>query len=256
MSGDLLHTKLYVPRPRPSLVSRPRLIERLDEGLGRKLTLISAPAGFGKTTLVTEWLAGGERPYAWLSLDERDGDLTRFLSYFVAALQTLALSDDRASTSAGIATLFGNRAQELLQSPQPPSTETILTVLLNEIAAVAEEFVLVLDDYHVLDSYAIDQALTFLLEHLPPQMHLVITTREDPNLPLARLRVGGLLTELRVADLRFTRDEAAVFFKQVMGLDLADENLSVLESRTEGWIAGLQLAGLSLHGRQHLKLKM
>ena len=218
---------------------RPRLIERLNEGLaaGRKLTLISASAGFGKTTLVSEWVAGCERPVAWLSLDEGDNDPTRFLTYLVAALQTIA-----ANIGAGVLAV--------LQSPQPPPTESILTALLNEITTIPDNFVLVLDDYHVIDSKPVDDALTFLLEHLPPQMHLVIATREDPHLPLARLRARGQLTELRAADLRFTPAEAAEFLNQVMGLNLSAEDIAALETRTEGWIAGLQLAALSMQGHQ------
>ncbi len=238
MSGDLLQTKLYVPRLRPSLIPRPHLIAKLNQGLQQqcRLTLISAPAGFGKTTLITEWVAGCERPFAWLSLDERDSDLTRFLQYLIAALQTLNAA-------------MGTKAAAMLSSGQPP-TESILTTLLNEITAVPQEFALVLDDYHVVDAPAIDHALTFLLDHLPPQMHLVITTREDPNLPMARLRVRGQLTELRAADLRFTHDETAVFLNQMMGLKLSQENIAALEARTEGWIAGLQLAAITMQGHQ------
>ena len=233
MSGDLLQTKLFVPRPRPSFIPRPHLIAKLNQGVYHKLTLISAPAGFGKTTLVSEWIAGCKRPFAWLSLDERDSDLTRFLAYFMAALQTLAPE-------------IGKRASGILDSPEQPPPESILTILLNEIATLPEEFALVLDDYHVLDAPAVDQALTFFLEHLPPQMHLIIATREDPSLPLARLRVRGQLTELRAADLRFTPAEASTFLNQVMGLTLSQEEIAVLETRTEGWIAGLQLAALSM----------
>ena len=239
MSAPILATKLYIPPPRSKIVLRPRLIERLNEGLssGRKLTLISASAGFGKTTLVSEWVAGCERPVAWLSLDEGDNDPTRFLTYLVAALQTIA----RANIGAGV---LG-----VLQSPQPPPTESILTALLNEITTIPDNFILVLDDYHIIDSKPVDNALTFLLEHLPPQMHLVIATREDPPLPLARLRARGQLTELRAADLRFTPAEAAEFLNQMMGLNLSAENIAALEARTEGWIAGLQLAALSMQGR-------
>ena len=229
MSTPILATKLYIPPPRPKVVLRPRLIERLNEGLHRKLTLISAPAGFGKTTLVSEWLADCERPAAWLSLDEGDNDPTRFLTYLVAALQTIAPN-------------IGEGVLGVLQSPQPPPTESILTALLNEITTIPDNFVLVLDDYHVIDAKPVDDALTFLLEHLPPQMHLVIATREDPQLPLARLRARGQLTELRAADLRFTPAEAAEFLNQVMGLNLSAEDIAALETRTEGWIAGLQLA--------------
>ena len=237
MSTPILATKLYIPPPRPKVVLRPRLIERLNEGLHRKLTLISAPAGFGKTTLVSAWVAGCDRPVAWLSLDEGDSDPARFLSYLIAALQTIAAN-------------VGEGLLAMLQSPQPPPPETILTALLNEIAAIPEPFVLVLDDYHAVDARAVDEALAFLLEHLPPQMHLVIATREDPQLPLARLRARGQLTELRATDLRFTPSEAAGFLNQVMGLNLSAEDIAALETRTEGWIAGLQLAALSMQGHQ------
>jgi LuxR family maltose regulon positive regulatory protein len=237
MPTPILATKLYISPPRAKIVLRPRLIERLNEGLQRRLTLISAPAGFGKTTLVSEWTARCERPVAWLSLDEGDNDPSRFLSYIVAALQT-------------IATNIGKGVLAILQSPQPPPIESILTALLNEITTVPDHFVLVLDDYHVIDSKPVDKALTFLLEHLPPQMHLVIATREDPHLPLARLRAGGQLTELRAADLRFTSAEATDFLNQVMDLNLSMEDITALETRTEGWIAGLQLAAISMHGHQ------
>ena len=258
MPAPILATKLYIPPPRPGIVPRPRLVEQLNEGLaaGRKLALISASAGFGKTTLVSEWVAAlttvpsleardsspeirrGEMGVrvAWLSLDDGDNDPTRFLTYLIAALQTIA-----ANIGAGVLSV--------LQSPQPPTTESILTALLNEINTLPDHFVLVLDDYHVIDSKLVDNVLTFLLEHLPPQMHLVITTREDPHLPLARLRARGQLTELRAADLRFTPAEAAEFLNRVMGLNLSAGDIAALETRTEGWIAGLQLAALSMQGR-------
>jgi LuxR family transcriptional regulator, maltose regulon positive regulatory protein len=243
MYTPILATKLYLPIPQPKVVLRPRLIERLNEGLtaGRtpRVTLISAPAGFGKTTLVNEWAAGPGRSVAWLSLDEGDNDLTRFLAYLVAALQTVAPN-------------IGAEVLRVLHALQPPPLpiESILTALLNEITALPDHFVLVLDDYHVIESQAIDQALTFLLEHLPPQMHLVIATREDPNLPLARYRARGQLTELRAADLRFTPAEAAEFINQGMGLNLSAEDIAALETRTEGWIAGLQLAALAMQGQK------
>jgi LuxR family maltose regulon positive regulatory protein len=237
MAAPILATKLYIPPPRPNIVLRPRLIERLNEGLssGRKLTLMSAPAGCGKTTLVSEWVASCDQKVAWLSLDEGDNDPAGFLAYLVAALQTVAPK-------------IGAGVLRTLQSPQPPPIESILTALLNEIAASPDNFVLVLDDYHVIDSNPVDEALTFLLEHLPPHMHLVIATREDPHLPLARLRSRGQLTELRAADMRFTPSETADFLNQVMGLNLSAEDIAALETRTEGWIAGLQLAAISMQG--------
>ena len=237
MSTPLLATKLYLPSPRPDVVPRPCLIARLDEGLHRPLTLVAAPAGFGKTMLVGEWVAGCQRSVAWLSLDAGDNDPARFLAYLIAALQTIAPH-------------IGAGVSGVLQSPRPPPTESLLTALLNEVAALPDPFVLVLDDYHVIDAKPVDDVLTFLIQHLPPKMHLVIATREDPQMPLARLRAQGKMTDLRAADLRFTATEAAVFLNQVMGLDLSPEDITALESRTEGWIAGLQLAALSLRGRE------
>ncbi len=238
MTATLLSTKFYIPPPRPGIVPRPHLVDRLNDGFARgcRLTLVSAVAGFGKTTLVSEWVASCGQPIAWLSLDEGDGDPVRFLSYLIAALQTL-----KAGIGAGLLTA--------LQAPQPPPVESILTTLLNEISTLPDPFLLVLDDYHTVDSQAVDQALAFLVEHQPPQMHLVIATREDPSLPLARLRARGQLTELRAADLRFTPSEAAEFLNRMMGLDLSDGEVAALEARTEGWIAGLQLAALSMQGR-------
>jgi LuxR family maltose regulon positive regulatory protein len=250
MSAPILATKLYMPAPRSKVVPRPRLIERLDAGLDGKLTLISAAAGFGKTTLVSEWVAAlptspltlGEGPgvralpVAWLSLDEGDSDPTRFVAYLIAALQTVAPA-------------VGQGALAALQAPQPPPPEAILTAVLNDLALLPDRFILVLDDYHAVDAPAVDQALAFLLQNLPPPLHLVIATREDPPLPLARLRARGQLTELRAADLRFTPDEAAEFLNQVMGLSLSPAEMAALEARTEGWIAGLHLAALSMQGR-------
>jgi len=234
--GDsLLRTKLFVPTIRARQVGRHRLIERLNGGLDKGLILISAPAGFGKTTAVAEWVAGCAQPVAWLSLDEGDNDPIRFLTYFIAALQTIEPN-------------IGRRVLAVLRSPQPPTIEWTLTELLNEITAITHEIVIVLDDYHAVDSAAVDGAVTFMLEHQPAQMHLVIATREDPDLPLAQLRTRGRMTELRAADLRFTSPEAADFLNQVMGLNLSAEDVGALEARTEGWIAGLQLAALSMQG--------
>jgi len=215
------------------------LNNQLSDGLamGRKLTLISAPAGFGKSTLVSEWLANSNRPAAWLSLDANDNDPARFLVYVIRALQII-LPD------------LGTEILNILQAPQRPPIESILTALLNEIAAVPNGVILVLDDYHLVDTQSVDEALTFVIDHLPAQMHLVITTREDPSLPIPRLRARNQLTELRAADLRFTLAEATEFLNQVTNLDLTVEDVAALESRTEGWIAGLQMAALSMNGQQ------
>ncbi len=262
---SILTTKLYVPLPRPKVVHRPRLIKLLNENLlqncdfVRKLTLISAPAGFGKTMLVCEWIKGlSHHPeihpdglgieqsepnvrIAWLSLDDGDNDLSRFLTYIVAALQTISKE-------------IGKGVLGVIETSQPLAInyESLLATLINEIATIPDNFILVLDDYHVIDSELIDHALTYLLDHLPPQMHLVITTREDPSLPLARYRARGQLIELRAADLRFSPSEATDFLNQVMGLKLQDPDIAALETRTEGWIAGLQLAALSMHGREDI----
>lgn len=253
MPTPTLATKLYRPPLRRNVVLRPRLVTRLNDGLaaGHKLTLISAPAGFGKTTVVSEWVHRGARPVAWLSLDQGDNDLPRFLTYLVAALQTMMPN-------------LGAEVLAQLQAAPPPREsvgyETLLTTLLNEITTVSDNFMLVLDDYHTIDAApngggpmgaplgAIDKALAFLLDHLPPQLHLVIATREDPDLPLARLRARDQLTEVRAADLRFTAAEAAEFLNQAMGLTLTAEEIAALETRTEGWIVGLQLAALSMQG--------
>jgi LuxR family maltose regulon positive regulatory protein len=239
----LLKTKLYIPPVRPELVSRPRLIERLNVGMMHKLTLVSAPAGFGKTTLLSEWVAGNEQTelkvrLAWLSLDEGDNDLTRFLTYFVAALQTIDHD-------------VGQGLLAALRSPGTVNVEAVLTSLVNDIARLSDNIAVVLDDYHVIESEAVDKALTFLLDHLPPPlegMHLVIASRIEPTLPLSRLRARGQLTELRSADLRFTTEEAAAFLNKVVRLPVSPDDVRALESRTEGWITGLQLAAMAMQG--------
>ncbi len=245
----MLSTKLYIPPVRPELVSRPRLVERLNAGLHRKLTLIAAPAGSGKTTLLSEWInqspivrlnahdkvSDPQSPkFAWVSLDKGDNDLGCFVTHFVAALQTI---------QAGL----GESVLAVFQSPQLPPVEALVTSLINEIAQLPGRLALVLDDYHVIQS-AVNQAVSFLLEHLPPQLHLVIVTRRDPALPLARLRARGQMTEIRGRDLQFTPKEAALFLNGAMGLALTPGEIAQLESRTEGWIAGLQLAALALQG--------
>lgn len=239
MSESLLVTKLFMPPLRSRAVKRTRLLERLDEGLtrGRPLSLVSAPAGFGKTSLVGEWAAGCGRSLAWLSLDEGDKDLQRFLLYLASAL----MAAEPGCCADAIATL---------ESPQPISTESILGLLVNDIDGLSRDLVLVLDDYHAVDSPEVDKAVAFFLEHPSPRLHLVIATREDPDLPLSRLRARDMLTELRAADLRFTPEEAGDFFAHSMGLVLAADEVAALESRTEGWVAGLQLAALSLEGEK------
>jgi LuxR family maltose regulon positive regulatory protein len=241
MATPILWTKLYIPPLRPNLTPRPRLIERLNRGLRRTpgVTLISAPAGFGKTTLVNEWLRQSDLCAAWLSLDETDNDPTRFLTYLVAALQQIGHT-------------IGQIGQGTAQTPHSAPTEALLTGLINEIAANSTPFVLVLDDYHVIKAQSIHHALTFLLEHLPPHMRMVITCRADPPLPLARWRGRGQLTELREADLRFTTEEIALFFNEISGLNLSAAQVQALENRTEGWITGLHLAALSMQGHDDL----
>jgi len=239
MAMPVLATKLFIPRLRSRAVPRPRLVEGLRGGLqsGRKLTLISAPAGFGKTTLLSEWIADAQRrdPHVrvgWLSLDENDNDPSRFLTYLVSALQ-------RADPAIGSETL-----------PLPlPSFEPALTALINDVAQSAYEIILVLDDFQLIEEKTIRDALVFLLDHLPSNLHLAIASRSDPLLPVARLRAGGELTELRAADLRFTPDEAAAFLGRMVDLDLSADDIAALETRTEGWIAGLQLAALSMRER-------
>jgi LuxR family maltose regulon positive regulatory protein len=238
MAGPLLETKLHVPRRRRAMVARPRLSERLSSGAEAGLTLVSAPAGFGKTTLLTDWLAAappGRRAAAWLSLDRRDNDPTVFWTYLVTALRTAAHE-------------VGADALSLLQSPGSPM-DAVLGSLLNDLSGVPNDVVLVLDDYHVIEAPDVQEGMAFLLEHLPPQVQLVIAGRADPALPLARLRGRGELVEVRAADLRFTPDEAAAYLNDTMGLTLTARDVAALEGRTEGWIAALQLAALSMQGR-------
>ena len=236
MPLPLLQTKLYIPPPRLNLVARPTITAKLRAGALHPLTLIAAPAGFGKTTLVSEWIAQTRASGAWLSLDDDDNEPTRFLTYLIAALQ-------RQQPEIGAA------AQGLLTAPQAPPPKAILTLLLNDLSTLAAPLVLVLDDYHLITTPAIHEALAFFVDHLPPAFHLVITSRIDPPLPLARWRVRNQLTELRIDDLRFHAQEVVTFFNEVMGLALTTAEIATLETRTEGWIAGLQLAALSLQGR-------
>jgi LuxR family maltose regulon positive regulatory protein len=242
MPAPLLETKLYLPRPRAGLVPRHRLSQRLNRGAAAKLMLVSAPAGFGKTTLLAEWLAAGpaaptdERSAAWVSLDRGDNDPASFWTYVIAALRTVARG-------------VGANELALLASPQPPPIDLVLTTLLNDLGPTGNDIVLVLDDYHLIDAREVQDAMAFLLDHMPPRLHLVIASRADPAVPLARLRARRELVEIRAAELRFTAGEAAAYLNGVMGLQLTAQDVTALEERTEGWIAALQLAALSMQGR-------
>lgn len=238
MARPLVETKLFVPSVRRSVMARPRLSERLRPAATARLTLVSAPAGFGKTTLLSAWLATAgarQRSVAWLSLEESDSQPAAFWTYVITALQRVAPG-------------VGDSALPLLQSAQPP-IEAVLATVINELSAVPNDVDLVLDDYHLVDGGDIQPGMTFLLEHLPPQVHLIICTRADPALPLARLRVRRELVEIRAAELRFTVEEATAYLNEVIGLELSTNDISTLADRTEGWIAALQLAALSMRGR-------
>lgn len=242
--NSLLATKLYVPPVHSKLVLRPRLTKLLNEGMQRKLTLITAPAGFGKTTLLNEWLRdhpSNEIPFAWISLGESDNDPASFLAYFIAALRTIQAD-------------IGKAFLDLLHSAQLlPPLELVLTELVNEIITTQScDFALILDDYYLIEAQPIHVAITFLLDHLPPHMHVVIASRADPPLPLARLRAQGQLTELHATELRFTSEEVDAFLNRVMGLNLLADDVVTLENCTEGWITGLQLAVLSLKRQEDL----
>ena len=236
MTRPVLATKLHIPPLRPDRVKRPRLIEQLNLGLNGSLTLVSAPAGFGKTTLLSEWAAQCDRPVGWVSLDKGDNDPARFWSYVIAACRTIQPD-------------VGTTALAMLDAPRahPSQAEMLLTELINDLIDRSAASVIVLDDYHLVETAAIHEALTFLFDPLPADSagpHLVLAGRADPPLPLARLRGRGQLTELRAADLTFTPDEAASFLNDVMDLGLTNEDIEALEERTEGWIVALQAAAL------------
>ena len=237
MNNVLLQTKLYVPSIRPNVISRPRLIAKLAGQSSQKFVLLSAPAGYGKTTFVTEWVAHLQKKTAvcWLSLDKDDSVPRQFFSYLAAVIKPL--------------TAVHSLLAQYLQSTQPMPIKGLMTAFINDVTPVSTPFNVILDDYHTIDNPEIDEAITFLIDHMPPQMTLVITTREDPSLPLARYRVKGEMSELRADDLRFTPKEATQFLNQMMGLTLSEEEITALDTRTEGWIAGLQLAALSMQGR-------
>jgi LuxR family maltose regulon positive regulatory protein len=233
----LLATKLHVPLPRPKLVTRPRLVAALDEGLSHRLILVAAPAGFGKTTLLSQWIATRGVRCAWLSLDAADNDPTRFCTYAIGALQRVVPG-------------AGQEVEPWLHAPQPPPVESILTPLINDLYTLPEDVVLVLDDYHAIDAGAVHHAITYLLDQCPPPLHVMIATRADPPLPFARWRARGQMAEVRADDLRFTSGEVALFCDQMTDARLAEEDLLALEARTEGWAVGLQMAALSLQGRE------
>ncbi len=248
MALPLLQTKFHIPPPRPHLIKRPHLIETLRAGIddGSQLIFVSAPAGFGKTTLLSDWVKNNCHPVAWLTLDANDNDVTRFLAYLTTALQQ---TDDR----------LGDGLLDALQGKHPPAPEKVLIGLINQINALAQctdtaigEFIVVLDDYQSITNDAILGAVAFLLEHQPANMHLVIATRSDPPLPLARLRGMGLITELRQSDLRFTEEEARAFLEDALGCELLDEDIAALTARTEGWPAGLQMAAVSMKDQEDI----
>ncbi|NMB90321.1 MAG: AAA family ATPase, partial [Chloroflexi bacterium] len=254
MTVPILTTKLYIPHPRPNRVTRRRLLERLENGLrqGHRLYLLSAPAGFGKTTLLSDWMAAYSAPgdpqagaaaprFCWFSIDEGDNDPQRFVAYVIAALQNIDAEIGKASLAL---------LQARLGAGEGISYEAVYTALLNDLAGCPSPLLLVLDDYHLIHSRTVHDNLAFLLDHLPPRAHLVIASRSDPPFPLARLRARGQISELRDADLRFTPEESAAFLNQVMSLQLSTADVLALEARTEGWIAGLQLVAHALQGSQ------
>ncbi len=236
MIEPLLTTKLHIPQPGVDLVPRPRLYEHLDEGLTRKLTLVSAPAGFGKSTLVTEWLSERGRPAAWLSLDEGDNDPVRFWTYLIGAIQTVHQE-------------IGGEARQIASAPQLRSIEPVAISLINDISLLNHDLVVVLDDYHVIETEGVNEGLSYLLEHQPSNLHIVMITRADPSLSLARLRAHSRLIEIRAEDLQFSTEEATTLLNEKMGMDLKTEHIEALNTHTESWIVGLQLAALSMKGR-------
>ncbi len=245
MSLQLINTKLNIPKLRSGIVSRENLLSRLSEGISTKLTLISAPPGYGKTTLVLDWLvhSGSGYPVAWVSLDESENDPIQFLLYVIAALEKI--QED-----------VGQDVRAILQGSQELQIQTILSVLINDIDLIGEDFILILDDCHVIENNEVHETLNFLIDHLPTKMHIVILTRSDPAVPLARLRAKGDLVEIRARDLAFGVDEAVEFLNTSMQLDLLEDEIKILMGRTEGWIAGLQLAALSLQGREDVSQKI
>ena len=241
MDTSLLATKFNIPSLRPGLVTRPRLLEQLQHFYNYKLILISAPAGFGKTTLLSEWILHGNvgYPYGWVTLNAEDKDPLRFWTYVITALKKIIPS-------------IGETSLSLIQSTPQISIVNLLTVLLNEINSVAEEIVLILDDYHLIDLPQINQEVTFLLEHIPPNMHLIISTRIDPSLPLARYRGKGTIMELRENDLRFTAGETESLLSEIVSTPISAQDIKALNMKAEGWVAGLKMAGISMRDKKDL----
>lgn len=239
MKLPILSTKLYMPQLPPKTVLRTHLIKQLNKGVECKLTLISASAGFGKTILLSQWAANYKYPVGWISLDEEHNDLMRFLLYLIGAIQSIDINIDETIS-------------RMILSPKPPPYLTILTLLINELTNLEDDFSIILDDYHLIDSKDVDEALAFLIDNMPSQMHLIISTRVDSRLQLAKLRAQGQMVEIRVADMRFRKDEITEFMNQIMELELKEKNISALEMRTEGWIAGLKLAAISMQGNNDI----
>ena len=239
MLRTLVQTKLYIPPLRPNLVPRPHLFDKLNAGLSGKLTLVSAPAGFGKSTLLSHWISQSEINFCWVTLEENDNDIIRFLAYFIAALQTIDVA-------------VGDQLLSLFHSSQQEQVKAVLVPLINQVAQTKNRFALVLDDYHLIESQDIHQGLSFWLEHQPPTMHLVIAGRSDPPLPLAKMRARREMTEIRESDLRFSIDESDNLLNQFLGLNLSREDIKAMVNRTEGWIAGLQLASIALQGKKDM----
>jgi len=246
MLSQLLQTKFFVPQIRAGYVSRPRLLKLLDESLGCKLTLVSAPAGFGKTTMLASWARESTRAVAWLTLDEGDSDPVRFLAYLVAAIQRV---DEKIAEGL----LDEYKLPRFFDPDLLPPLEEIQTALVNQLSRARKDLTLILDDYHLVAAEPVHNQVGFLLDHLPPQLHLVISTRADPPIPLARLRGRGELSELRLVELRFTEEEAVEFLRQAVGQLLSSDDMHALTAKTEGWIAGLQMAAISLQGHENVQ---
>ena len=239
MSTQIVSTKLFAPISRKELVPRQRLISCLNQGLDGKLTLISGPAGFGKTTVLGEWVAQVKRPIGWISLDEADNSWNRFALYLIKAIQGFSLG-------------FAHEIIKLLDSTKPLSSDDFLRFLINQIAEIQDPFLLVLDDYHIITESKIHELMLAILEYQPPQMHLVVSTRSDPPWPLARWRARGQLSEIRLRDLRFTLDESAAFMADRMKMSLTWDDIKRLNAKTDGWVAGLQMAAISMKNREDI----